>query len=90
MNPVQPRASHFIPHSGVPRPILSMLKERFMTVLVGRQAPDFTVAAVLGNGDIVESFNFGNCSRFQVTISNVESVPNSGEFEFMEIYSSTI
>ncbi len=27
-------------------------------VLVGRQAPDFTAAAVLGNGEIVENFNF--------------------------------
>lgn len=28
-----------------------------MTVLVGRQVPDFTVPAVLGNGEIVPSFN---------------------------------
>ena len=27
-------------------------------VLVGRQAPDFTAAAVLGNGEIVDTFNF--------------------------------
>src|SRR5690554_230715 len=27
-----------------------------MVVLVGRQAPDFTAAAVLGNGEIVENF----------------------------------
>jgi peroxiredoxin (alkyl hydroperoxide reductase subunit C) len=27
-------------------------------VLVGRQAPDFTAAAVLGNGEIVDNFNF--------------------------------
>lgn len=27
-------------------------------VLVTRQAPDFTAAAVLGNGEIVENFNF--------------------------------
>ena len=27
-------------------------------VLVTRQAPDFTAAAVLGNGEIVEKFNF--------------------------------
>ncbi|PCS23483.1 peroxiredoxin [Candidatus Enterovibrio escicola] len=26
-------------------------------ILVGRQAPDFTAAAVLGNGEIVENFN---------------------------------
>ena len=33
-------------------------------VLVGRQAPDFTAAAVLGNGEIVDNFNFAeftNC-----------------------------
>ncbi|NTV96146.1 MAG: peroxiredoxin C [Thiobacillus sp.] len=29
-----------------------------MAVLVGKQAPDFTAAAVLGNGDIVDNFNF--------------------------------
>ena len=29
-----------------------------MGVLVGRQAPDFTAPAVLGNGEIVEDFNF--------------------------------
>lgn len=29
-----------------------------MSVLVGRQAPDFTVAAVLGTGEIVDSYNF--------------------------------
>ena len=28
-----------------------------MGVLVGRQAPDFTVAAVMGNGEIVDNFN---------------------------------
>ncbi|AMX02124.1 peroxiredoxin [Microbulbifer thermotolerans] len=28
-----------------------------MAVLVGKPAPDFTAAAVLGNGEIVESFN---------------------------------
>lgn len=28
-----------------------------MSVLVGRKAPDFTVAAVLGSGDIVSNFN---------------------------------
>ncbi len=28
-----------------------------MGVLVGRQAPDFTAAAVLGNGEIVDGFN---------------------------------
>jgi peroxiredoxin (alkyl hydroperoxide reductase subunit C) len=29
-----------------------------MGVLVGREAPDFSAAAVLGNGEIVENFNF--------------------------------
>ncbi|RUO26164.1 alkyl hydroperoxide reductase [Aliidiomarina minuta] len=29
-----------------------------MAVLVGRQAPDFTASAVLGNGEIVEDFTF--------------------------------
>jgi len=29
-----------------------------MAVLVGREAPDFTVAAVLGNGKIVDNYNF--------------------------------
>jgi peroxiredoxin 2/4 len=32
-------------------------QENSMTVLVGRQAPDFTAAAVLGNGEIVDNFN---------------------------------
>ncbi len=31
-----------------------------MAVLVGREAPDFTVSAVLGNGDIVDNFNLYN------------------------------
>lgn len=29
-----------------------------MAVLVGREAPDFTAAAVLGSGEIVDDFNF--------------------------------
>ncbi|MEJ2793455.1 peroxiredoxin [Iodobacter sp. LRB] len=29
-----------------------------MAVLVGKSAPDFTAAAVLGNGEITESYNF--------------------------------
>lgn len=29
-------------------------------VLVTRQAPDFTAAAVLGSGEIVENFNLKN------------------------------
>ena len=28
-----------------------------MSVLVGRPAPDFTAAAVLGSGEIVDNFN---------------------------------
>lgn len=31
-----------------------------MSVLVGRKAPDFTVPAVLGNGEIVTNFNLHN------------------------------
>ncbi|MDR3413024.1 MAG: peroxiredoxin [Formivibrio sp.] len=34
-----------------------------MAVLVGKQAPDFTAAAVLGNGQIVDSFNFKEASK---------------------------
>jgi peroxiredoxin (alkyl hydroperoxide reductase subunit C) len=35
-----------------------MILEIKMSVLVGKQAPDFTVPAVLGDGQIVDSFNF--------------------------------
>ncbi|MDP3932886.1 MAG: redoxin domain-containing protein, partial [Methylococcaceae bacterium] len=31
-----------------------------MSVLVGKQAPDFTVPAVLGDGQIVDAFNFSS------------------------------
>ena len=34
-----------------------------MAVLVGREAPDFTAAAVLGSGEIVEDFNFKKTTR---------------------------
>jgi len=34
-----------------------------MGVLVGRQAPDFTAPAVLGNGEIVDSFNFAKATK---------------------------
>ena len=34
-----------------------------MSVLVGKQAPDFTVAAVLGNGEIVESFTLSTAIK---------------------------
>jgi len=39
-----------------------------MGVLVGRQAPDFTAAAVLGNGEIVEDFNFAEASKGKTTV----------------------
>ena len=34
-----------------------------MGVLVGRDAPDFTASAVLGNGDIVDDFNFKSATK---------------------------
>ncbi|SHI20893.1 peroxiredoxin [Ferrimonas marina] len=34
-----------------------------MGVLVGRKAPDFTAAAVLGNGEIVENFNLAEATQ---------------------------
>lgn len=34
-----------------------------MAVLVGKQAPDFTAAAVLGNGQIVDGFNFKEATK---------------------------
>ena len=34
-----------------------------MGVLVGKKAPDFTTAAVLGNGEIVEDFNFASSTK---------------------------
>lgn len=34
-----------------------------MGVLVGREAPDFDAAAVLGNGEIVDNFNFKNATQ---------------------------
>ena len=34
-----------------------------MGVLVGKQAPDFTAAAVLGNGDIVDSFTLSEAIK---------------------------
>ncbi len=33
-----------------------------MSVLVGKQAPDFTVPAVLGDGQIVDAFNFSEAT----------------------------
>ncbi|AHE65693.1 peroxiredoxin [Legionella oakridgensis] len=34
-----------------------------MSVLVGRKAPDFTVPAILGSGEIVEKFNLHNALK---------------------------
>lgn len=34
-----------------------------MSVLVGREAPDFTAPAVLGNGNIVDSYNFKDSTK---------------------------
>lgn len=34
-----------------------------MSVLVGKQAPDFTVPAVLGSGEIVDSFSFSAATQ---------------------------
>ncbi len=34
-----------------------------MSVLVGREAPDFTAPAVLGNGEIVDEFNFTEVTK---------------------------
>ena len=34
-----------------------------MGVLVGREAPDFTAAAVLGNGEIVDSYNLKEATK---------------------------
>jgi peroxiredoxin (alkyl hydroperoxide reductase subunit C) len=39
-----------------------------MGVLVGRDAPDFTAAAVLGNGDIVDNFNFKSATEGKMTV----------------------
>ncbi|MBV7316581.1 peroxiredoxin C [Shewanella sp. NIFS-20-20] len=39
-----------------------------MSVLVGRPAPDFTAAAVLGNGEIVDSFNLNTAIQGQTAV----------------------
>ena len=39
-----------------------------MTVLVGRQAPDFTAAAVLGNGEIVDNYDFTQATQGKYAI----------------------
>ena len=54
-----------VPAVGVPEQghIPPLFKEIYMSVLVGKQAPDFTVAAVLGNGEIVEDFNLASAIK---------------------------
>lgn len=39
-----------------------------MGVLVGRKAPDFTAPAVLGDGSIVEDFNFASATKGKTTV----------------------
>jgi len=39
-----------------------------MSVLVGRQAPDFCVPAVLGNGEIVEEFHFSAATKDKAAV----------------------
>jgi len=39
------------------------VQEIIMGVLVGRQAPDFTTAAVLGSGEIVDSYNLATAIK---------------------------
>ena len=39
-----------------------------MGVLVSRQAPDFTAAAVLGTGEIVDSYNFSKETKGQYSV----------------------
>lgn len=42
--------------------------ENNMGVLVGREAPDFTAAAVLGNGEIVDNFNFKEATAGKMAV----------------------
>lgn len=39
-----------------------------MSVLVGRHAPDFSVAAVLGNGEIVQQYHFSEVTKNKYTL----------------------
>lgn len=39
-----------------------------MGVLVGKKAPDFTAAAVLGNGEIVDSYTFSEATKGKYSI----------------------
>ena len=39
-----------------------------MGVLVGRNAPDFTAAAVMGNGEIVDDFNFKKATEGKMAV----------------------
>jgi peroxiredoxin (alkyl hydroperoxide reductase subunit C) len=52
-----------VSHIFYPLSLPTFLKEFFMAVLVGKPAPDFNVAAVLGNGEIVDSYHFGQASK---------------------------
>lgn len=40
----------------------------FPQVLVGQEAPDFTAAAVLGSGEIVDNFNFKEATKGKYTV----------------------
>lgn len=42
-----------------------------MTVLVGRQAPDFTAAAVLANGDMVNQFTLSEALKNRITVPDL-------------------
>jgi peroxiredoxin (alkyl hydroperoxide reductase subunit C) len=39
-----------------------------MSVLVGRKAPDFTAAAVLGNGEIIDAFNLNENIKGKMSV----------------------
>ena len=43
--------------------VLTDKEETIVSVLVGREAPDFTAPAVLGNGEIVDEFNFKEVTK---------------------------
>ena len=45
-----------------------------MSVLVGRKAPDFSVPAVLGDGSIVEQFNFHDEIKGKLCITALYSM----------------
>lgn len=41
-----------------------------MGVLVGKPAPDFTAAAVLGNGEIIDAFNLAESTKGKRRLSS--------------------